>query len=230
MKQNIQKWAALLCAVILFALGATACKDPNVKNKDNSEKSAYNVDTDQSGAGEKELSGYHSYGNGKTDPVTVNGTEVNVKDFAVRSYELAYLMGQKSFTSPKQLSVDVLVQYGFSHVLLPNLNETNNKAMAYRTATLEQVQGALTKLFGKIDVDLTKSELYSSSKKMFEMWMPDYGCNIYYTIDAVNVDGSKAEIITTFYNELKRESMRGRTTMTVTVENGAPVISALKTE
>ena len=231
MKLKIQKRAAFLCALILLVLSASACgKDPNVNNKDNGEQSAYNVDVSDNENGEKELPGYHSYGTGKIEPVNVNGVEVDVKSFAVRSYELAYLLGQKNFSSPNELSADVLAQYGFCHVLAPNLNETDSMAMAYRSATPEQVQGKLEELFGTVKTDLTKSELYSPGKKLFEMWMPDYGCNIYYTVDAVNVDGSKAEIITTFYNELARKTMLGRTTLTVNTENGTAVISALKTE
>ena len=72
--------------------------------------------------------------------------------------------------------------------------------------------------------------LYNAGKKLFEMWTPEYGTNIYYTIDAVNVDGDTAEIITTFYNELKRSTMMGRTTITVKVQDGKPVIAALKAE
>ncbi len=230
MTLKIQKWTAVLCSLILLALLATSCtKDPNVKAKEG-QKNEYNVDMNSSETTETELPGFHSYGTGKTEPVTVGGVSINVKSYAVRSYELAYMMGQKEFSSPNQLSVDVLTQYGFSHVLLPNLNETTNKTMEYRTATLEQIQAELQKLFGTVDADLTKAELYKPSEKIFEMWMPDYGCNIYYTIDAVNVEGNKADIITTFYNELARSTMLGRTTLTVTVQNGAAAISALKTE
>ena len=62
------------------------------------------------------------------------------------------------------------------------------------------------------------------------MWIPEYGCNIYYTIDAVNVSGDQAEIITTFYNELKRQTMLGRTTINVKIKDGKPVIDSLSAE
>ena len=62
------------------------------------------------------------------------------------------------------------------------------------------------------------------------MWIPAYGCNIYYNIDAVNVSSDEAEIITTFYNELERKTLFGRATITVRVRDDKPVIYSLKAE
>ena len=84
--------------------------------------------------------------------------------------------------------------------------------------------------FGRDDFDVKKSVLYNPGKQIFEMWIPEYGCNIYYKIDAVNIDKDKAEIITTFYNELKRKTMLGRTTIGIEIKDGKPVISSLATE
>ena len=229
MKKTISKILPAFCAVILLAAGLTGCgSDPNVKQESGSSQ-AYKV-SDTSASSETEKSGFHSYGSGKTDPVTVNGVKVDVCTFALRSYELAYMMAQKNFNSVKDIPVDVITQYGFAHTLCENLNETNNHSMQYRTASEEDIKKVLKEHFGTDDIEITKSVLYNPEKKIFEMWMPEYGTNIYYTIDAVNVEGNKAEITTTFYNELKRETMLGRTVITAEVKDGAPVIAALKTE
>ena len=72
--------------------------------------------------------------------------------------------------------------------------------------------------------------LYNAGKKIFEMWVPSYGTNIYYIVDAVNVSGDKAEIVTTFYNELARNTLLGKATITVKIQDKKPVIESLKAE
>jgi NADH:ubiquinone oxidoreductase subunit E len=62
------------------------------------------------------------------------------------------------------------------------------------------------------------------------MWIPSYGTNIYYIVDAVNVSGDKAEIVTTFYNELARNTLLGKATITVKIRDKKPVIESLKAE
>lgn len=59
------------------------------------------------------------------------------------------------------------------------------------------------------------------------MWLPNYGTNVYYRVDAADVSKNKVKIITTFFNELKKSSKLGRTTMTVTVKGKKPVISSM---
>ena len=230
MKTLRSKILLIACIAVPFAVTLSACgTDPNVKSE-SSAQASYKVAVSGEESSETELKGFHAYGKGKTEPVTVNGVQVNVSDFAVRSYEIAYMMAQTKFDSVSELPVDFLVQYAFSHHLFKNLNEMNNKAMQYRTATEADIKKVLKEHFGTDAIDVTKSVLYNPEKKLFEMWIPEYGTNIYYTVDAVNTEGAKAEIITTFYNELKRETMLGRTVMTVEVKDGAAVISALKTE
>lgn len=220
---------AIIPLIAVIALTCAACgNDPNVKQQDTTSGS-YAVDVGKD-AKETEREGFHSYPAGKTDPINLGGTEVKVTDFAVYGYELQNMMAVKKFASPKELSVDLLAQYAFSHALFPRLNEANNKPMEYRTISEEDLNASLTNLFGKIDVDLKKSVLYQPSKKMFEMWIPAYGCNIYYNIDAVNINGDTADIITTYFNELERNTMLGRSTVKVGVENGKPVIRALSSE
>lgn len=213
--------AALMAAVILASCGV----DPNVKQEEEATKD-YSVNISEDGK-EKELSGFHSYAAGKTDPVTVKGVKVSVTDFSLRAYELAYMMAQKNFTSPDKIPIDALVQFSFSHVYFKNLNEMNNKAMQYRSAKEEQIKEQLKIYFGSDNYKIKDSALYNSGKKIFEMWIPEYGCNIYYTIDAVNVSGDNAEITTTFFNEFERETLLGKTTINVKIKDGKPVIASL---
>ena len=223
------KIVSIVCAVIVLVLSLSACgSDPNVKQQDSASES-YAVDVGKE-AKETEREGYHSYPAGKTDPISLNGVEVKVTDFAVYGYELQNMMAVKKFASPKELPVDLLAQYSFAHALFPRLNEANNKPMEYRTLSEAELNASLTGLFGKLGVDLKKSVLYQPSTKQFEMWIPAYGCNIYYNIDAVNINGDTADVITTYFNELERSTMLGRATVKVGIEDGKPVIRALSNE
>ncbi|WP_407384063.1 hypothetical protein [Ruminococcus sp.] len=229
MKSIIIKTLSVLMSLILAAAVFTACSvDPNVKQEEET-TADYKVKVDQ-GEEETEREGFHAYGKGKTDPVQVGGVEVNVKDFAVRSYELAYMMAQKSFQKPGELPLEAAVQYAFSHVFYKDLHTIKNKAVQYRSASEEQIKKVLREQFGTDDFAVTSSMLYNPEKKIFEMWIPSYGTNIYYNIDAVNVSGDQAEIITTFYNEFARSTLLGKATITVKVQDSSPVINALKAE
>lgn len=226
MKRKIKNTLCVLLAAMCFAVFASSCGvDPNVKKDEGTTKS-YNVEISDDNE-EKELEGFHSYGTGDTEPVTVDGVEVSVTDFSIRSYELAYLIAQPNFTSPGNIPIDPLVQFAFVHIYYKNLNEMSNKSLLYRDAKESQIKEQLKKYFGQDDFDIKKSALYNKGKNIFEMWIPEYGCNIYYKVDAVNVDKNKAEIITTFYNELKRQTLFGRTTINVEVRDGKPVITSL---
>ena len=230
MKHFSLKTLSLIFVFVLAASVFSACGvDPNVKQEDDRATSDYVVDTGED-TQETEREGYHSYGNGKTDPVKIGGVDVSVKDFAVRSYELAFMMAQKNFDKPTDIPVDAAVQYAFSHVYIKDLNTITNKAMQYRDATEKQIRDTLKAYFGTDDFDVTSSVLYNPEKKIFEMWIPQYGTNIYYTVDAVNVSSDKAEITSTFFKELKRSTMLGRATVTVAVQDGKPVIRSLKAE
>lgn len=230
--RNSKKSAVLrgisLVAVIATMIGFTSCGgvDPNVKQKENNTSSYQVVTTAPASDVEKE--GFNAYGDGLTDPVKLKGVTVKVSDFAVRSFELAFLLGSGSFKNVEKLPVDMLTQYGFSHLSYKNLYEIPKDEVLYREADEAQIQKELKKHFGSVKVDLKKSSLYNKGKKKFEIWLPNYGTNVYYRVDAADVSKNKVEIITTFYNELKKSSKLGRTTLTVKLDNKKPVIAELK--
>lgn len=230
MKRITIKTISVFLAIILSVAVFSACGvDPNVKQADSDATSDYEVRID-SEEDEVEREGFYAYGKGKTDPVEVGGTEVNVKDFAVRSYELAYMMAQKSFSSPKELPLDAAVQYGFVHVFYKDFHTIVNKTVQYRSTSEQQLRAVLKEQFGTDDFDVTSSVLYNPGKKTFEMWIPAYGTSIYYHIDAVNVGSDQVEIVTTFYNEFSRSTLFGRATITVRIQDDKPVIYALNAE
>lgn len=228
MRTITAKIISFLCAAALVSCLCACGVDPNVTSKEET-TGTYHVENADSGEEATELEGFHAYGTGKTDIVMVNGAKVRPEDFALRSYELAIMMAQ-NFKKPTDLPIDAAVQYALVHVYCPDFYSITNKDMQYRTASDKEIKTELIKQFGTDNFPIEKSMLYNSSKKIYELWIPNYGTNIYFNIDAVNVNGTTAEIITTFYNEMKHSTLAGRTTITVKNQDGKPVIAALKSE
>ena len=61
------------------------------------------------------------------------------------------------------------------------------------------------------------------------MWLPEYGTNMYYNVDAVQEEGDALEITTTFYREKAKSTLLCKTVISVGIEDGKPVILRLKT-
>ncbi len=225
--KSLQKF--VIAILLVCTLSATLCScigvDPNVKTKETTAEK-YEVET-QAKDSDGLLEGFNAYGDGMTSPLKVKGVKVDVEAFALRSYELAFMLAQPKFKSVKKASVDALAQYAFIHVFFKNFYEITNKVTEFRQATPDQVLKEFKKHFGKANIDLKKSMLYNKGKNKFEMWLPEYGTNIFYRVDAAEVKGSKAVITTTFYNEFKKNTKLGRTEITVKIEDGKPVIEAL---
>ncbi len=216
---------AAAAAVILTFASCTGV-DPNVKQKE-STASSYKVETAPNET-QAESEGFNAYGDGLTDPVKLKGVKISVKDYAIRSYELAFLLGTGSFKNPSKLPIDLLTQYGFSHLYYKNLYEIPKNQLMACEAQESDIKKMLNIYFGEMKLDLKKSTLYNKGDEKFELWLPEYGTNVYYRVDAADVSKNKVKIIVTFFNEFKKSSKLGRTTMTVKLKKGKPVISELK--
>lgn len=225
MKETFKKIMVILMAsFILFSLCSCVSVDPNVKQESKKTTKYKIVTTKPSDVNTEE---FNAYGDGLTDSVMVKGVKVDVNAYALRSYELAYLIGTSSFKSANKMSADALVQYSFAHLYYDDLYKIPRNGAVYKETSLKKIKNELEKHFGKLSVNLKKSSLYNKGNKRFEMWLPEYGNNVYYRIDAANVSGDKVEIITTFYNESKKSTKLGRTTLTVKVKKGKAVIASL---
>ncbi len=223
---NLKRVTAFVSLVIIVILCASCTGvDPNVKQT-KSKTSSYKVETTSPNE-EVEKDGFNAYGDGLTDPVKLKGVKTDVSFFALRSYELAFLLGTGSFKNPSKLPVDMLVQYGFAHLSFDDLYKIPRNKVLYRKSDADKINKELKKHFGAMNVDLKKSALYNKGKKYFEMWLPSYGTNVYYRVDAADVSKDKVKIITTFFKELKKSTKLGRTTLTVKLKDGKPVISSM---
>ena len=225
------KRLAIAFAALLLAFSLCSCTgvDPNVKQNEKT-SSKYEPSTAASTDSDVELEGFNAYGDGLTDKISVKGVEFDVNAFALRSYELAFLIGTGSFKNPEKISPDALTQYAFTHLYYEDFYKIPNDGAVYKETTLKKLESELAKHFGKLNVNLKKSSLYNKSSGKFEMWLPDYGANVYYRVDAADKSGDKVEIITTFYNEAEKKTKLGRAEITVVLKDGKPVISKLSAE
>lgn len=229
MKMRTLRILSLMTAGILCISALSGCgSDPTVRQTEET-KENYQVATEATGDEAENIYKFTAYPSGKTDPVTFKDVEVDVNAFALRSHELAYMIGETKFDSPDELSVDAATQFGFTHIFYEDFYKIDNRAVAFRTVKSEQIEEQLEKYFGKNSIDPEKSILYNPKTKKLEMWLPEYGTNMYYNIDAVQEEGDALEITTTFYREKAKSTLLCKTVISVGIEDGKPVILRLKT-
>ncbi len=209
----MKKWMAFLCAVLMVLL-CTACvnPDPNVPPTTAGSRPAF------------------------TNPTTTGGPApslpagIQVDALANRSYELRYLLGQKSFASADEIPALALVQFAFCHMYYENLCDMPSSGMTLREATLDQLRQQVEAYFGQVATDLTKADLYNKAKGIFEMWEPTYGTEIFY--DARLTQNSEGLYVctTTFYKDAAKTQLLGQTVLTVEDVDGRAVIRQLQSQ
>jgi len=147
------------------------------------------------------------------------------KDYlANRSYELRFLLVQQKFNSPDDISVNALVQYALCHMYYENLVEMPNEDLKMRQTSVDNVNAVIEKHFGKVNTDITTSDLYNKSKNCFEMWEPAYGRKIYYDVSVSNSGKNTYKASTTFYKNSKKKTVIGKTILTVKYVDESPII------
>lgn len=201
MKKFISIFLVLAFSLTVF----TACSnaDPNVKQTTESQSDEYKVDM------EEKTSAASSVNN--ADKV------VDSEYFANRSYELRFLLAVDSFDKPDDISINALVQFAFCRIYYDNLIYMPRSGVKTREATAEQIKTQIQKDFGKVNVDVTKSDLYNQSKKKFEMWEPLYGSEIYFDTKSEEIGKNEYTVTSTFYDDEAKSNVKGTTVMTVSV-------------
>ena len=208
-------WVLLTLSMCIGLFTACSNADPNVKKTTSASNDNYVVDTDEN---ESESS---SQSNGAVD----------IDYYANRSYELHFLLAIASFDDPSQISANALVQYAFCRLYYDNLVDMPRSGVKMREATKKQIDDQIQKEFGKVSVDITKSDLYNQSKKKFEMWEPLYGSDIYFDAKTEEVNKNEYTVTSTFYNDEAKNEVKGTTTLTVLIDkNGKEYIKKLSSK
>lgn len=207
---------ALVLVLSLTVFTACSNTDPNVKQTSTSQSDGYVVNTDE---------------DSQESSSAADDGVVDADYYANRSYELRFLFAVSSFNKPSEISTGALVQYAFCRIYYDNLTDMPRKGVKMREATAKQITEQIQKDFGKVNVDVTKSDLYNQEKKKFEMWEPLYGGDIYFNAKSEKVNDGEYTVISTFYNDEAKTEIKGTTVMTVSVsKDGKQYIKKLSSK
>lgn len=146
---------------------------------------------------------------------------------AQRSYELRYLLAQKGFESPDEISVSALVQFAFCHIFYENLTDMPTSGNRIREASTDEIRQQILKYFGPVSSDITKADLYNSGRGRFEMWEPLYGREIYYDVSVSGEGDGMYKVATVFYTDSSKTEAAGRTFLTVEDVSGHIIIKKM---
>ncbi|MDD6203936.1 MAG: hypothetical protein PUC05_02935 [Firmicutes bacterium] len=152
---------------------------------------------------------------------------INADALALRSYELCYLLAQKKFNSPEEMSVNALVQYCFCHLYYENLTDMPRSGNRLRQASVEEIKLEILKQFGTVDVDITQADLYNSGMQCFEMWEPLYGTDVFYEVSLSRTGENTYRVSSTFYSDSSQREIMGTTVLTVEDSAGQVLIKKL---
>lgn len=180
-----------------------------------------NTDTNTSNSGNNNAGSQHS--NSSNTEILNAPSYINTDDLANRSYELHFLLGVDKFSSPNELAPNVIAQFAFCHIYYTNLISMPTTGMKLRETTSDKIQAQISKYFGNVSTDITKSDLYNKASQSFKMWQPTYGTAIFY--DAVLTKNNEGlyECSTTFYTDSTKKNIYGKTVLTVE-DNGSRAI------
>ena len=229
------KIVSFIIALIIMASLAVSCSniDPNVDQgkKDESTVGTDSVSEDTAATEENDYE-VAAVGGGRDEVKEINGVSVDVGAFARRSYELCFLLGQTSFNSIDEMSLDAAVQFAFCHLYYEELWQMPVSVEVYRTASVEKVSEKLEEYFGENKIDPAKSVLYTPSLKKLEMYQPKYGVGVFYNVDSFEKTGDDGtyEIITTFFSGRNKSNVIGRTTMNIKVIEDRAIIVGMTSE
>lgn len=204
MRKVFYRYIVLILLVFLCISSLSSCSDPSRELKTGDSKESF-VSSDE------DIPDY-----------------IDADAFAKRSYELYFLLSQKSFDSPEQMSVSALVQFAFCHLFYTDLTDMPTTGIKIRNAKLEDIKTELIKHFGELDIDLTQADLYNKAHERFEMWEPHYGTEIHYDTVVKAIGNDNYTITTVFYTDKGKSEVLGRTVMTVHDNGGIVYITKLE--
>ncbi len=233
----------ILFLVFLFVLCGCENQNPNINANSNNGYSGYmnsdsdsspetnaktnndvNKDTNTSNSGNNEGDNHSNSSNAE---ILNAPSYINKDDLANRSYELHFLFGVDKFSSPNELSPNVIVQFAFCHMYYTNLCSMPTTGMELRETNLDNIKAQISKYFGNVSTDITKSDLYNKASKVFKMWQPKYGTAIFY--DAILTKNSEGLYVctTTFYTDSSKKNILGKTVLTVADHGDRAIIQKL---
>lgn len=234
------KRCVILLLIIIFTFCSCANPNPNINtnaNTDNS-SSSFNQNINTNG---NESTNKITNSNGDTGAETTNSsvsnTEllnvpeyINKDELANRSYELHFLLGVDKFSSPNELAPNVIAQFAFCHIYYTNLISMPTTGMKLRETTGNEIEAQISKYFGNISTDITKSDLYNKASQKFKMWEPTYGTKIFYDSTLTKNNEGLYVCTTTFYTNSTKKNIQGKTVLTVEDNGSRAIIKKLSSK
>ena len=219
--------------------GGSANSNQNIDTNSDASNLEQNEESDDTSANQNVNTGNNEEENAGTNTSTVTSTAaeelpnvpayINKDDLANRSYELCFLLGQDGFSSPNELAPNVIVQFAFCHIYYGNLCSMPTTGMKLRETTRNEIEAQISKYFGNVSTDVTKSDLYNKADQKFKMWEPKYGTAIFYDTTLTKNNEGLYVSTTTFYTDATKKNIQGKTVLTVEDNGSRAIIKKLST-
>ena len=221
----------ILFLVFIFLFCGCDNPNPNINiNSDNGYSGYMNSSTDMNiSDGGNNNEGSNNSNSSSTEILNAPA-HINKDDLANRSYELHFLLGVDKFSSPNELSPNVIVQFAFCHIYYKNLCSMPTTGMKLRETNRNNIEDQISKYFGKVSTDITKSDLYNKASKVFKMWEPTYGTSIFYDATLTKNGEGLYVCSTTFYTDSSKKNISGKTVLTVADNGDRAIIKKLSSD
>ena len=221
----------ILFLVFIFALCGCNNQNPNINiNPDNGYSGYLNSSTDTSTETSTVTSAETTNSSASNTELLNIPEYINKDELANRSYELHFLLGVDKFSSPNELPPNVIVQFAFCHIYYTNLCSMPTTGMKLRETTGNEIEAQISKYFGNISNDITKSDLYNKASQKFKMWEPTYGTKIFYDSTLTKNNEGLYVCTTTFYTNSTKKNIQGKTVLTVEDNGSRAIIKKLSSK
>ena len=218
----------ILFLVFIFVLCGCNNQNPNINiNPDNGYSGYLNSSTDTSTETSTVTSAETTNSSASNTELLNIPEYINKDELANRSYELHFLLGVDKFSSPNELPPNVIVQFAFCHIYYTNLCSMPTTGMKLRETTGNEIEAQISKYFGNISTDITKSDLYNKASQKFKMWEPTYGTKIFYDSTLTKNNEGLYVCTTTFYTNSTKKNIQGKTVLTVEDNGNRAIIKKL---
>lgn len=221
----------ILFLVFIFVLCGCNNQNPNINiNPDNGYSGYLNSSTDTSTETSTVTSAETTNSSASNTELLNIPEYINKDELANRSYELHFLLGVDKFSSPNELPPNVIVQFAFCHIYYTNLCSMPTTGMKLRETTGNEIEAQISKYFGNISTDITKSDLYNKASQKFKMWEPTYGTTIFYDSTLTKNNEGLYVCTTTFYTNSTKKNIQGKTVLTVEDNGSRAIIKKLSSK
>ncbi len=151
--------------------------------------------------------------------------------YTKRLYELKYQFGIDKFDSVSDLSVSAVVQFAFCHIYYDSLTDMpDEKNMLFRQVLPESISEKITDLFGKNNVDVSKSDLYNKDNGLVEMWQPKLGATVYANASCEKTGDGQYTLTATFFKEEDKTQKDSTVTGVFEKQGDGYIIKSMKSQ